>query len=152
MQRQGRYQVFRKVLKGARYAPRVLITDKLRSCGPAHHRLLPGVEHRQSKHLNNRAENSHQPTRQRERAMNGFTSPGHAQRFCSVFSSISPHCRPHRHRLSAQAYRRDDQPVHRLETDHRNRPGRGLTTSSTSTPGSRPLADSPSSDNLTAPT
>jgi putative transposase len=98
---------FRKLLKDLRYVPRVLITDKLRSYGAAHRRLIPGVEHRRSKYLNNRAENSHQPTRQRERAMKGFTSPAHAQRFLSAFSSISPHFRPRRHRLSAEAYRRE---------------------------------------------
>jgi putative transposase len=65
------------------------------------------VEHRQSKYLNNRAENSHQPTRQRERAMKRFTSPGHAQRFLSAFSGISPHFRPGRHRLDAEEYRRE---------------------------------------------
>jgi putative transposase len=65
------------------------------------------VEHRQSKYLNNRAENSHQPTRVRERAMKKFTSAGHAQRFLSAFSGISPHVRPGRHRLSAAEYRRE---------------------------------------------
>jgi putative transposase len=68
---------------------------------------MPGVEHRRSKYLNNRAENSHQPTRARERAMKRFTSPGHAQRFLAAFSGISPHFRPGRHRLGAQEYRRD---------------------------------------------
>ncbi len=69
--------------------------------------ILRSVEHRQSKYLNNRAENSHQPTRARERAMKKFTSPGHAQRFLSAFSGISPHFRPRRHRLGADAYRRE---------------------------------------------
>jgi putative transposase len=87
------------------YVPRVLITDKLRSYGAARRRVLRSVEHRQSKYLNNRAENSHQPTRQRERAMKRFTSPGHAQRFLSAFSGISPHFRPGRHRLGAEDYR-----------------------------------------------
>jgi putative transposase len=98
---------FRKLLTGVEYVPRVLITDKLSSYGVAHRRLTPSVEHRQSKYLNNRAENSHQPTRQRERAMKRFTSPGHAQRFLSAFSRISPHFRPGRHRLSAKEYRRE---------------------------------------------
>jgi putative transposase len=96
---------FRKLLTGLEYVPRVLITDKLGSYGVAHQRLTPGVEHRRSKYLNNRAENSHQPTRQRERAMKRFTSPGHAQRFLSAFSGISPHFRPGRHRLGAEEYR-----------------------------------------------
>ncbi len=60
---------FRKLLKGCEYVPRVLITDKLGSCGAATREMLPGVEHRQSRYLNNRAENSHQPTRRRERVM-----------------------------------------------------------------------------------
>jgi putative transposase len=90
---------FRKLLTGLAYAPRVLVTDKLASYGVARRRLIPGVEHRQSKYLNNRAENSHQPTRQRERAMKRFTSAGHAQRFLSAFSGISPHFRLKRLRL-----------------------------------------------------
>jgi transposase-like protein len=76
---------FRKLLTGLEYVPRVLITDKLGSYGVAHRRLTPGVEHRRSKYLNNRVENSHQPTRQRERVMKRFTSAGHAQRFLSAF-------------------------------------------------------------------
>jgi putative transposase len=96
---------FRKLLTGLAYAPRVLITDKLASYGVAHRRLIPGVEHRRSKYLNNRAENSHPPTRARERAMRGFHSVSGAQRFLSAFSGISPHFRPRRHLLRAQEYR-----------------------------------------------
>jgi hypothetical protein len=62
---------FRKLLRGSRSVPRVLITDELASYGVAHRRLIPSVEHRRSKYLNNRVENSHQSTRQRERAMKG---------------------------------------------------------------------------------
>ncbi len=96
---------FRRLLKGLRYVPRVIVTDKLASYQVAHREMLASVEHRQSKYLNNRAENSHQPTRQRERAMKRFTSPGHAQRFLSTFSGISPHFRPKRRRPSAPAWR-----------------------------------------------
>jgi putative transposase len=96
---------FRKLLKGLEYVPRVLITDKLGSYQAAQRRVLRSVEHRRSKYLNNRAENSHQPTRQRERAMKRFTSARHAQRFLSAFSGISSHFRPRRHRLGAQEYR-----------------------------------------------
>jgi putative transposase len=67
---------FRKLLKGLEYVPRVLITDKLRSYGAARRRVMRSVEHRRSKYLNNRAENSHQPTRQRERAMKDSPQPG----------------------------------------------------------------------------
>jgi putative transposase len=98
---------FRKLLTGSRSVPRVLVTDKLASYPVAHRRLMRSVEHRRSKYLNNRAENSHQPARQRERAMKRFTSPGHAQRFLSAFSGISPHFRPRRHRLTAERYRRE---------------------------------------------
>ena len=96
---------FRKLLKGLQYVPRVIVTDKLGSYQVAHRELLGSVEHRQSKYPNNRAENSHQPPRQRERATKRFTSPGRAQRFLSAFSSISPHFRPVRHRLSAPQWR-----------------------------------------------
>jgi putative transposase len=65
------------------------------------------VEHRQHRYLNNRAENSHQPTRQRERRMQGFKSPGHAQRFLSAYGPIAQHFRPRRHRFSASAYRQE---------------------------------------------
>jgi putative transposase len=95
---------FRKLLKELRSVPRVLVTDKLASYGVAHRRLMRSVEHRRSKYLNNRAENSHQPTRARERAMKRFRSAGGAQRFLSAFSAISPHFRPRRHRLTAVQY------------------------------------------------
>jgi len=96
---------FRRLLKGLRYVPRVLVTDKLASYGAAHRVVMPSVAHRRSKYLNNRAENSHQPTRQRERAMKRFKSARHAQRFLSAFSGISPHFRVRRHLLSAADYR-----------------------------------------------
>jgi putative transposase len=96
---------FRRLMKKTRTAPKVIITDRLRSYGAAHREVMPSVEHRSHKGLNNRAENSHQPTRQRERAMKGFRSVGGAQRFLSVFSGISPHFRPHRHLMPAPDYR-----------------------------------------------
>ncbi|MFE9976887.1 IS6 family transposase [Streptomyces hirsutus] len=96
---------FRRLLKTTRTVPRVIVTDRLRSCGAAHREVMPFVEHRCHQGLNNRAENSHQPTRQRKRAMKRFTSPGHAQRFLSVFSGISSHFRPRRHLLTAPNYR-----------------------------------------------
>jgi putative transposase len=100
---------FRKLLKGCQYVPRVIITDKLKSYGAAKRELLPGVDHRQHRYLNNRAENSHQPTRQRERRMQGFKSAGHAQRFLSAYGPIAQHFRSRRHRLSASAYRQEMQ-------------------------------------------
>ena len=100
---------FRKLLKGVRYVPRVIITDKLASYGAAKRDIMPGVEHRQHKRLNNRAENSHQPTRQRERTMRRFKSVGQAQRFLSAFGLILGHFRPGRHRVSAAEYRAERQ-------------------------------------------
>ncbi|MFF4148466.1 IS6 family transposase [Streptomyces sp. NPDC001698] len=96
---------FRRLLKGTGAVPRVIVTDKLRSYGAAHREVMPSVEHRSHKGLNNRAENSHQPTRQRERAMKGFRSVGGAQRFLSAFSGISPHFRPRRHLMTAPDHR-----------------------------------------------
>jgi putative transposase len=98
---------FRKLLKGLTDVPRVLITDKLKSYGAAKREMLPGVEHRQHRYLNNRAENSHQPTRQRERRMLGFKSPGQAQRFLAAFGPIVQHFRPHRHRFCASDYHQE---------------------------------------------
>ena len=86
----------RKLLKGLAYVPQVVITDKLASYGAAMRAVLPSVEHRQHKGLNNWAENSHQPTRERERRM---------QRVLAAYGPIASHFRPRRHRLTAAAYR-----------------------------------------------
>jgi putative transposase len=96
---------FRKLLEKTLTVPRVIVTDKLRSYGAAHREAMPSVEHRSHKGLNNRAENSHQPTRQRERAMKGFRSVGGAQQFLAAFSGISSHFRPRRHLMTAAHYR-----------------------------------------------
>ena len=96
---------FKRLLKGLRYVPRVIVTDKLRSYGAARRRLLPGVEHRQSRYLNNRAEKSHRPTRRREWRMQRFKSPEQAQDFLSAHAFIYGHFHPRRHQLGANAYR-----------------------------------------------
>jgi putative transposase len=98
---------FRKLLKGLTYVPRVIITDKLKSYEATKREVLPNVEHRQHRYLNIRAENSHQPTRQRERRMQRFKSPGHAQRFLSAYGPIAQHFRLHRHRFTAPAYHQE---------------------------------------------
>lgn len=95
----------RRVVQGSPEEPRVAVTDKLASYGPALKKVLPRTEHRKHKGLNNRAENSHQPTRQRERAMRRFKSPEQAQRFLEPFGPIREHFCPGRHRLSARCYR-----------------------------------------------
>jgi putative transposase len=98
---------FRKLLKGLQDMPRVVITDKLKSYDAAMREMLSGVEHRHSRYLNNRCENSHRPTRQRERRMQGFKSAGQAQRFLSAYGPIAQHFRPRRHLLSAADYRQE---------------------------------------------
>ena len=96
---------FRKLLKGLQYVPRAIITDKLRSSAAAKAEIMPSVEHQQQRRLNNRAEDSHQPTRERERRMRSFKSPGHAQRFLSIFGVIAPFFRAGHHLLGAKNYR-----------------------------------------------
>jgi putative transposase len=96
---------FRKLLKGLQYVPRVIVTDKLKSYAAAKRDILPGVEHRQSRFLNNRAEVSHQPTRRRERQMQRFKSARHAQHFLSTHSRIHNHFQLRRHRMTATEYR-----------------------------------------------
>ena len=107
--KQAAKKFFRKLLKGCQYVPRVIITDKLKSYGAAKREILPEVEHRQHRYLNNRAENSHQPTRQREQRMQRFKSPGHAQRFLSAYGFIAQHFRPRRHLFPAPEYRQEMQ-------------------------------------------
>ena len=96
---------FRNLLRGLRYVPRAIITDKLKSYNAAKAELLPSVEHLEQKYQNNRAENSHQPTRLREKVMRRFKSAGHAQRFLSAFGIITSHFRVGRHLYSASSYR-----------------------------------------------
>jgi len=95
----------RQLLKGFMYVPRVSIPDKLTSYGAAKRDVRPSGEHRQDRYLNNRAENSHQSTRPRERRLQGLKSPGPAPRFLSAYGPIAEHCRPRRHRLPAPKYR-----------------------------------------------
>src|ERR1700748_3756925 len=102
---QAAKRFFKRLIQGLQYEPRVIVTDKLRSYGVAQRQLLPGVEHRQSQYLNNRAENSHRPTRRRERQMQRFKSSRQAQDFLSAHAFIHGHFRPRRHQLTACAYR-----------------------------------------------
>ena len=98
-------RLLRKLLKKQMRSPRLLITDKLRSYGAAKREIMPGVEHRQHKGLNNRAENSHQPTRRRERQMKRFKSAGQAQRFLSAHDQINNLFHLRRDHLPATQYR-----------------------------------------------
>ena len=87
--KQAAKRLLRKLLKKQGRPPRVLVTDKLASYPAAKKELMPGVEHRRHKGLNNRAENSHQSTRRRERQMKRFKSAGQAQRFLSAHDQIN---------------------------------------------------------------
>ena len=102
---QAAKRLLRKLLKRQCRAPRVLVTDKLASYGAAKREVMPSVEHRKHKGLNNRAENSHQPTRRRERQMKRFKSTGQAQRFLSAHDGINNLFLLRRHRVPATQYR-----------------------------------------------
>ena len=82
-----------------------MATDKLGSYGAAKKELMPGVEHRRHKGLNNRAENSHQPTRRRERQMKRFKSPRQAQRFLSAHDQVNNLFHLRRDHVTAVQYR-----------------------------------------------
>jgi putative transposase len=96
---------FRKLLKGQGSEPWHLVTDKLRSYAAAHRSVMPSVAHDTEQYANNRAEVSHQPTRQRERLMRRFKSAGQAQRFLSVHGVVQNLFRLGRHHLRSVNYR-----------------------------------------------
>ncbi|TAA48883.1 IS6 family transposase [Shinella sp. JR1-6] len=99
------FRLMRKLLKGQGVAPRVMVTDKLRSYAAAKAELMPGVEHRSHKGLNNRAENSHLPLRRRERRMMRFKSTRQCQRFVSTHSQVANLFHLHRKHLTAADHR-----------------------------------------------
>jgi putative transposase len=105
---------FKRLLAGLKFKPSRIITDGLKSYGVAHREILPEVRHRTSRYLNNRAENSHRPTRRRERQMQRFKSPEQAQRFLSSHAMIYGHFRPRRHLMTAAQYRRARAKVFRI--------------------------------------
>jgi putative transposase len=96
---------FRRLMNKSRMMPRVVVTDKLRSYGAAHREVMPCVEHRSHKGLNNRAGEqppAHQAARTHDK---GLPRRWCSQRFLSAFSGISPHFRPRRHLRPAHNYR-----------------------------------------------
>ena len=103
--RRAAARFFRKLLKGQGREPRRLITDKLRSYSAAHRTVMPSVVHSTRQYENNRAEVSHQPTRQRERQIRRFRSAAHAQRFLSVQGVVLNLFRVGRHLLRAVDHR-----------------------------------------------
>jgi putative transposase len=102
---QAASRFFRKLLKGQGREPWRLVTDKLRSYASAHRSVMPSVAHDTRQYANNRAEVSHQPTRQRERLMRRFKSAGQAQRFLSVHGVVQNLFRLGRHHLRSAHYR-----------------------------------------------
>ena len=95
----------RKLLKKQGFAPDVMVTDKLRSYSAAKAEMGLSTRHEQGLRKNNRAENSHQPTRRRERKMQRFKSPGSAQRFLSIHAAVQNTFNVQRHLTSRRTLR-----------------------------------------------
>jgi putative transposase len=103
--RRAAERFFLKLLKGQGKVPFRLVTDKLKSYGAALRTIMPSVNHATDQYANNRAEVSHQPTRQRERQMRRFKSPAQTQRFLSVHGLVLNLFRLARHRLKSAHHR-----------------------------------------------
>ena len=98
-------KLMRKLLKKQGFAPTVVVTDKLKSYAAAFRKLGLGARHEQGLRANNRAENSHQPVRRRERKMQRFKSPGSAQRFLSMHAAVYNTFNVQRHLISRSTLR-----------------------------------------------
>ena len=96
---------FKRILKRHGGEPRNIVTDKLRSYGVAHRELIPNSIHNTSQYANNRAEQSHEKTRVRERVMRRFKSVKQAQNFLDTHAAVSNHFNLGRHLVSADHYR-----------------------------------------------
>ena len=96
---------FKRLLRSHGDEPRKIVTDKLRSYGVAHRELMPDVIHDTSQYANNRAEQSHEATRVRERGMRGFKSVRQAQRFLGAHAAVSNLFNLGRHLIRTEHYR-----------------------------------------------
>jgi putative transposase len=96
---------FKRLLRSHSGEPRKIVTDKLRSSGVAHRELMSDVFHETSQYANNRAEQSHEATRVRERVMRRFKSVGQAQRFLGAHAVVSNLFNLGRHLVRSQHYR-----------------------------------------------
>ena len=96
---------FKRLLRSHGGEPRKIVTDKLRSYGVAHRDLIPDTIHSTKQYENNRAEQSHEATRVRERGMRRFKSTRQAQRFLGVHAAVSNLFNLGRHLVRAEHYR-----------------------------------------------
>jgi putative transposase len=96
---------FKRLLRNHGGEPRKIVTDKLRSYGVAHRELIPHAMHNTSQYANNRAEQSHEATRARERGMRRFKSVRQAQIFVTAHAAVSNLFNLGRHLVSANHYR-----------------------------------------------
>ena len=98
-------RLIRKLLRKQGFVPKLLVTDKRRSYGAAFRQLQLTCPHEQGLRQNNRAENSHQPVRRRERKMQGFKSARSAQRFLSMHAAVHNTFNIQRHLVSRSTLR-----------------------------------------------
>ena len=103
--RRAAIKLMRKLLRKQGFAPKMVVTDKLRSYGSAFHQIGLACHHEQGLRKNNRAENSHQVVRRRERKMQRFKSARSAQRFLSVYSAVFNNFNLQRHLVSRSTLR-----------------------------------------------
>ncbi|MFT4874959.1 DDE-type integrase/transposase/recombinase, partial [Congregibacter sp.] len=96
---------FKRLLHSHGGEPRKIVTDKLRSYNVAHREVIPDTIHESERYANNRAEQSHESTRVRERGMRKFKSLGQAQRFVTAHAAVSNLFNLGRHLVGAQHYR-----------------------------------------------
>ena len=96
---------FQRLLRSHGREPRKIVTDRLRGYGVAHRQLMPDVIHSTAKYENNRAEQSHEATRVRERGMRRFKSTGQAQRFLKAHAGVANLFNLGRHQVGAKHYR-----------------------------------------------
>ena len=96
---------FKRLVRSHGREPRKIVTDKLRSCGVAHRELVPETIHSTKQYENNRAEQSHEATRVRERVMRKFKSARQAQRFLGAHAAVSNLFNLGRHLVRAKHYR-----------------------------------------------